>query len=367
MKVPRRPLRRRLERLRQQLRRAASAVLDRVCACRSSSAWRDVARLRVPRATAPDEVGSSSRRAGRSSGLVARARLVCAQAERDDPGAHRGARSRMAASGALRPGGLRPPPFRPPPPLRPRNARASARAATAISHGASQTPFTASRHQADAPIASRLTAGARASRTVHHDRRQRQQQVRDEQEPERRHRVPPEQDARQDRLQRRARRGRARRRASPATARAAGSPRRGRGATASRHDAAEGGEPVRLLGGAARHALERAHDAEDAAPHPLERRRVELVRRVGRLVVVGVEGGEGRVGGEEGRVARLQEGQVVAVEPHAERRSPPAGRATTGRGRRPRAGTPASREPSSAARTSHAGAITARPFSRGSA
>ncbi len=142
--------------------------------------------------------------------------------------------------------------------------------------------------------------------------------MRDEQQPQCRHRVQPDEDTRQDRLQDAQPEG------EPAGAPAP--PQPGKQARRSEahqprpaDDSTEGGEPVRLLRRASPRALERVRDAEDAAPHPLEGRRIQLVRRVGRLVVVGIEGDEGGVRGEESRVARLQEGQVVPVEPHAER------------------------------------------------
>ena len=137
------------------------------------------------------------------------------------PGALRGASARSSGRAAA-------------PPPRPRNARASARRGhrdlprrepDAV-HGPAPPRRGADRQQAD----------GRGERQQDRPPRPapRQQQVRDEQEPQRGHRVPPEQDARQHRLHDPHRRGRARRPASPATAPAAGSPRRGRRATASR-------------------------------------------------------------------------------------------------------------------------------------
>ena len=209
-------------------------------------------------------------------------------------------------------------PCRRPPPPRPRNARPSASAASAISHGASQTPFTASRHQADAPIASRLTAGASASRTVHHDRRQGSSRCGTSSSQRAgtgcsQMRTP----ARADCTTR-----------APRARPPARQPRHNPGSRLATPRPISHGQPITRpkaanqsgsSAGPRPHALERVRDAEDAAPHPLEGRRIQLVRGVGRLVVVGIEGDEGRVRGEESRVARLQEGQVVAVEPHAER------------------------------------------------
>ena len=256
--------------------------------------------------------GAPAAAARRSQG---RARALLRAPPRRLPGIGPGLSDPSSLAGRLRLRGARPPP-RPP---RPRNASARAARASAISQGASQTPFTDPRHQADAPIAT--SARKRRERQQHRPpgAAQRQQQLRDEQDPQRGHRVTPQQHAREQRLDdSHAERQPAARRAAPQPRQQARRAERQR-ATASDTTRPKAANQCGSSAGPRGTRSSARTTPSDASAHPLERRGVELVRRVRGLVVVGVEGGEGRVGGEERRVARLQERQVVAVEPHAER------------------------------------------------
>ena len=82
------------------------------------------------------------------------------------------------------------------------------------------------------------------------------------------------------------------------------------------------------------HHDERLHRSAHRLSHPRERRGVELVGRVGRLVVPGVEGGEGGVRGEDRGQARLEEREVVTVEIGHGRRGHRPGRSRARWGRR---------------------------------